>query len=541
MRRALCAVALFALACLLPRAASVGLAGDYVDPVGRVTAQDEALYAHSAIAMSQHGDWLTPQFMGRLALSKPPMLIWTAALSARLFGINHLTLRLPTALFAAFAIGLIFLWGAEAAGIQAGACAALLVLSNHLFHTLSTLCMTDGLLVAFTVTAMYSLYADPWLESQASLWGFAASSAAAILTKGIAGIFPLATLGLYWIAGPIKRRPLFRRAALAAGLSMLLAAPWFLYQLAVHPRWFWTEHIAVEILGYGAGTPPQTSRENPALFYLTRFTATDTVLFAACIVAIPAFFRALRRRSAGPTLLACWLSLTIAATLFWQYRNAAYLLAVIPSLALIAACYGPFTEGRSSSWMLVFVCAGVILKLATPGHPWGLSYRAGTVQPLAPALSAYCESGRRNPLMIVDFADDLYAATLPIHPPRYLITGSPPTERAYAMPFGRMGIIVTAAQFNNLEKLTPGFGERLREWGIDSADAIATVTVASLPGEFARLVRIHPFYDFLIPERYRSSLADSGHELVPAAPGYFFLLARTKIVDDAGAAWTCRL
>jgi hypothetical protein len=61
MRPALCAVVLLALACLLPRAARVGLAGDYVDPIGKITAQDEALYAHSAIAMSQpHGDWLTP-------------------------------------------------------------------------------------------------------------------------------------------------------------------------------------------------------------------------------------------------------------------------------------------------------------------------------------------------------------------------------------------------------------------------------------------------------------------------------------------------
>src|SRR5436305_12986743 len=91
MRRAFCAVALLAIACLLPRAARVGLAGDYVDPVGKITAQDEALYAHSAIAMAKPGgDWLTPHFMGRFALYKPPILLWTAALSARVFGINHL-------------------------------------------------------------------------------------------------------------------------------------------------------------------------------------------------------------------------------------------------------------------------------------------------------------------------------------------------------------------------------------------------------------------------------------------------------------------
>src|SRR5438270_4976987 len=183
MHRAFCAVFVFALACLLPRVARVGMAGDYVDPISKITAQDEALYAHSAIVMSRpQGDWLSPHFMGRLALYKPPMLIWAAALSARVFGVDRFTLRLPIAMFAALAVGLIFLWGAEAAGIQAGICAALLLLSNHLFHTLSTLCMTDGLLVAFTIGAAYCLYSDPWLESRGALWGFDAASAAAIHT-----------------------------------------------------------------------------------------------------------------------------------------------------------------------------------------------------------------------------------------------------------------------------------------------------------------------------------------------------------------------
>ena len=53
MRRALCAVALLALACLLVRGARVGLAGEYIDPIGKITAQDEALYGHAAIVMAR--------------------------------------------------------------------------------------------------------------------------------------------------------------------------------------------------------------------------------------------------------------------------------------------------------------------------------------------------------------------------------------------------------------------------------------------------------------------------------------------------------
>src|SRR3954451_13476756 len=121
MRRALISVALLALACLLIRAARVGLAGDYIDPISKITAQDEALYGHSAIAMARDGDWLTPRFMGRFALYKPPLLVWLSAVSGKLLGISRLSLRLPVAIISALALGLLFLWGAEIGGFQAGA------------------------------------------------------------------------------------------------------------------------------------------------------------------------------------------------------------------------------------------------------------------------------------------------------------------------------------------------------------------------------------------------------------------------------------
>src|SRR5262245_36767984 len=112
MRAAFCMVAVLALACTLIRAARVGIAGDYVDPVGRVTAQDEALYSNSASRMAQHGGWLTPEFMGRYALYKPPLLPWIAGFSARLFGVSRIGLRLPVALLCSLALGLVFLWSA---------------------------------------------------------------------------------------------------------------------------------------------------------------------------------------------------------------------------------------------------------------------------------------------------------------------------------------------------------------------------------------------------------------------------------------------
>jgi 4-amino-4-deoxy-L-arabinose transferase-like glycosyltransferase len=128
----------------------VGLAGDYVDPISKVTAQDEALYAHSAIRAARQGGWLTPIFMGRYGLYKPPLLMWVSGLSARILGVSRLALRLPVALLASLSVCLVFLWPAELRSWQAGACAAALLVSNHLWHVLAGMSMTDGLLVLST-------------------------------------------------------------------------------------------------------------------------------------------------------------------------------------------------------------------------------------------------------------------------------------------------------------------------------------------------------------------------------------------------------
>jgi hypothetical protein len=542
MRRAFCAVALLALACLLVRAARVGMAGDYVDPVGKIAAQDEAYYANQATAMAREGGWLTPRFMGRYALFKPPLLIWAGGISSKLLGVSRLGLRLPVAIFSALSLGLIFLWAGELAGWHAGAVAGALLLSNHLWNTLAALTMTDGLLLAFYIGAFYAIFCDPWLESRAALLGFSGAVAAAILTKGIAGLLPLGVLGLYWLAARRQERPAFRRVCLAAALALALAAPWFIYQFAAHPRWFRTEHIAIQILGFGAGAPPQTSREGPALFYLMRLAAIDPLLLAAAVAAVPAFLRDLRGRGTAPVLLAAWIAVMLAATLAWQYRNASYLLPLVPALALLAAAWGPFRTRQYAPWMMVVLAAGFLVKSGAPGLPWGLDYRAGTVQRTAPILSAYCAQARGNELIILDVADDLYATVLHLARLRYVTVA--PVE-APAGPFTRhfeeMGITVTVDQFNDLARYTPAFRDRLREWGLDSGAPIATLITAHGAADLSVLVRAHPESDFLISAAYRNAVESAPQELAGAAADYLLLLSRTRIERASPPEWSCRM
>jgi hypothetical protein len=470
--------------------------------------------------------------------------MWVSGLSVRILGVSRLALRLPVALLASLSVGLVFLWAAELRSWQAGACAAALLVSNHLWHVLAGMSMTDGLLAAFYTAAMFCLFSDPWLESKSALWGFAGSVAAAILTKSVAGVLPLGVLALYWLAGPRRQRPSLSRACLAVTLALALAAPWFAYQLWVHGRWFWAEHIGVEILGFGVGAPPQTSQENQALFYSMRMALVDPVLAALALTALPRFVMEVRKWSAAPVLLLCWLASLAAAVFGWQYRNISYLLPMVPALAILATVYGPLFSKRRAPWMLALIGAAFVAKAAAPAAPWGLSFQRGTVQAEAPLLSEYCQRARGNELIVVGMDDDLYASTLPLAKLRYCLVGANVAGGQYDMNFRDMGIILTAAQFDGLDQWEPVFRKRLREWGLDSGEPIGTLILAGSPEELARTIRAHPASDFLLPQQYRAAVeqaARPAHQLVEAPENHFFLLSKEARPRAAPPAWSCRL
>ena len=71
---------------------------------------------------------------------------------------------------------------------------------------------------------------------------------------------------------------------------------------------------------------------------------------------------------------------------------------------------------------------------------------------MAPLLSEYCERWRGNPLVIFGVDDALYASVLPLPRIRYCFVGFTPPPTNYALNFRETGIMLTAPQFDELEK-----------------------------------------------------------------------------------------
>ncbi|HZT28654.1 MAG TPA: glycosyltransferase family 39 protein [Bryobacteraceae bacterium] len=504
-----------------------GLASAFIDPVSGFRAQDETTYASGALGLASHGGWLTPKVLGRYLLVKPPLLIWLAGLSLRLLGESTLALRLPVLLAGTLATVLLILWAARARSPWAGALAGLLLLADPLWHMLARLCYTDMLLALALAGASFVLLRDPCLERRRSLLLFALSTALGIMAKNAAGLLPLLILGVFCLLAPPGSRPAFARVARAVALVILFAAPWHLYQGVVHPRWFWTDYVGIQLLKFGLRPPVQPTPESAAAFYAQRLFRMDPLLLLLALAAMPMLVRAARRKQIEALLLVSWLLVCAAALLAFRYHNLPYLLYLIPPLCLAAAGYAPLAASKRQRLACAALVGALCVKAAFPHQVWGLSYGGGAPLPAARALDWYAGLGRPNELIAVNPDDEFYASVLALPKVRYCYVDPAGVGLRYAPHYVYLGIVIRAEQFDDLESWQPRFLERLRAWGLDSAEPVGTTIVAASKAEVLHMMTTHPFSDFYLPAGLRSTvepLAGSGRRLAAPTPGRFFLL-----------------
>lgn len=497
------------------------------DPVGGYRSQDESLFANSSMTMIVEGHWITPRFLGRIYLLKPPLQLWLSAVSMKLLGISLFALRLPMLIAGALCVALLYAWCRDAASMGAGIAAALFLASDPMWHIFSRLCYTDLLLAFFTSAALFFVFRDPRLERRPTIIGFGIFTAAAIMTKNVAGAIPILTLLLFAAVIRREHRPRAVRIVQACLLVIILAAPWHLYELIVHFRWFWADYVQTQLLAYGVHPPAQISSESPLWFYAKRLFLVDPFLCVLALAAIPGLWISARRRDkVQPILLAAWLVVVLLALSSFQVRGQfRWVLFLVPPLCMLAACFAPLRQ----KWLIACLCVVFAVKVAAPSKTWSLPF--GAYPPMASEgwLRAYAYRARPNALVLVDTDDELYSSVLFLPRIHYVWIDPSGLVQRLAPHYVQLGITVTAAQFDEMGRWEPIFREHLREWGLNSAEPIATAIVANSDADVAKIVVSHPDADFYLPSRFRAaleSLTAATHEVFTVSDERFFLLAR---------------
>ena len=375
-----------------------GIASVYSDPVSHIASQDEAVYGREAIEMVTEGHWLTPTYLGRYVMNKPPLLQWLVAASIRVFGISAWALRAPSLVAAALVTALVFLlvWRMHSLAVAAGA--VLLLISSHMFYVFARFAMTDMLLTLWLVASMCVLARDPALGRASSFWVFAVCSGAAIMTKGAAGLLPLIALAIHAALAPRDSRPRLARLIAVCAVAAAVALPWHLYQLAVHPRWFVAEYILTQHLAVGLTAPPQYSNENHLVFYARRLFLTDPVLSVAAGLSLAPLLLKWRQCS----VLVAWTAAVVAALFAFRFRSGSYVLPLIPPLAVLAAELLAMLPRRGRAPALAALVACTVVKVVSGSPVWAIPAGWASQLPEAAGLESYCEQHRNNDLILVE-------------------------------------------------------------------------------------------------------------------------------------------
>ena len=192
---------------------------------------DEARYGQNAFEMLENGDYFNYYYLGKLDLwnAKPPLMIWSIALSSKAFGFNEFSLRLPSALSGVVALLFIYLiarlFGSHLLGLMAVLTAATsrALISDHVTRTGDMDAMLIAALSIFTYGSLcYFLKNRSPLNPLQALLVTALGLGMAFYVKGFAILLWLSGWGL-WVLW--KERWVFKKGLTYAATLVFLTFP----------------------------------------------------------------------------------------------------------------------------------------------------------------------------------------------------------------------------------------------------------------------------------------------------------------------------
>jgi 4-amino-4-deoxy-L-arabinose transferase-like glycosyltransferase len=208
---------------------------------------DEATYAEVTHEVVATHSYLNLTFNSESYLKKPPLLFWMVAASFKTFGESEFSARLP-AVVAGLGTLLLMYWMAAADfGVIAGLFAGTVPLCFYYFVARGGReCATDGPLILFSTLAIFAL------DRSRSRWGWivvaGTACGLALLSKGAAGLIPLSVAAISLITLPAFSKFRLTGLLIIVAASVVVAGPWFGYQIIHNGPVFWTTYVRHETL-----------------------------------------------------------------------------------------------------------------------------------------------------------------------------------------------------------------------------------------------------------------------------------------------------
>lgn len=161
---------------------------------------DAAQYAEMSREMAHSHDYLHLYDRGHDYLDKPPFLFWVTSLSMNLFGANNFGYRLPSILFALWALFATYRLTRLLYDERTARMAALILGTCQGFFLMTNDVRTDTILMSWVITAIWMIKEAELKRRWYYVLGGTASIAFGMMTKGpIALMVPMFCFGSDWV------------------------------------------------------------------------------------------------------------------------------------------------------------------------------------------------------------------------------------------------------------------------------------------------------------------------------------------------------
>jgi 4-amino-4-deoxy-L-arabinose transferase-like glycosyltransferase len=350
---------------------------------GSLWDNSEPQYGEIVKEMLRGGDWLTLHKDLQPWFIHPPLWFWVTAASAKIFGLNELGLRVPSAAFGIACALAVYYAARRLYGETAGVTAMLAIGTSLEFLVMGRLAIQDTMLIFFmTVGTFWSFFAIRDGDVRA-FWIATVAIALGTLVKGpVAALLPFLTL-LAWTAWANRWRGLRPMPWVPAILAyILIAGAWFGIETAVNGERFLVAYFGLS--NVGRFMSPFENQPGPPWFYIPYVI----VGFFPFIAFVPsAAVRAWRELGDDGKYLIASFAVPFLFFSIAQTKLPNYIAAAFPPLAVMvgelfgraASAGSARTVLRPLMWLaIVFAALLAAFDIYTPGH-------AGTT--LAPYLS----------------------------------------------------------------------------------------------------------------------------------------------------------
>jgi 4-amino-4-deoxy-L-arabinose transferase-like glycosyltransferase len=320
---------------------------------------DEAIYSYAVDGILRTGDWLNPPLSPGdwTFLEKPPLKFWfvAAPIAAGLLPHREIGMRAWDVIFGAVAFLYVFAIGRRLSGPLCGFIAVMVLflyepllfkhgLRNNNMEAPLFLCYCGGVY-------HYLAWASGAAARRRHIFAVHAYFFLGFMTKFVAAFFlPVVLAAALVLDREALRR--FRADFLvwtAGGLvSLLLAAPWFVYQTLREGAGFWRVLVGDHVYRRFT-TSLDPSHLQPWYFYVStafeQLTRSGTVwIVGAGLVLLVAM--TVRERRREQALVLVWLAVPLALISFGSSKLDHYLYPFLPPLALAA--------GYATDWLMRF-------------------------------------------------------------------------------------------------------------------------------------------------------------------------------------------